>query len=38
MIEDFIGVLDNAHSKEHCDELIKIYEGSVSLNFTAKHL
>ena len=34
MIEDFIGVFDNALSKEHCDELIKIYEDSVSLNFT----
>ena len=34
MIEDFIGVFDNALSKEHCDELIKIYEDSVLLNFT----
>ena len=34
MIDDFIGVFDNALSKEHCDELIKIYEDSVSLNFT----
>ena len=34
MIEDFIGVFDNTLSKEHCDELIKIYEDSVSLNFT----
>ena len=34
MIEDFIGVFDNALTKEHCDELIKIYEDSVSLNFS----
>lgn len=33
MIDDFIGVFDNALSKEHCEELIKIYEDSAQLNF-----
>ena len=33
MIDDFIGVFDNALNKEHCEELIKIYEDSAELNF-----
>ena len=33
MIDNFIGVFDNALSKEHCEELIKVYEGSVELNY-----
>ena len=34
MIDNFIGVFDNALSKEHCEELIKVYEDSVELNYT----
>ena len=33
MIDNFIGVFDNALSKEHCEELIKVYEDSVELNY-----
>ena len=33
MIDDFIGVFDDALNKEHCEELIKIYEDSAELNF-----
>lgn len=33
MIDNFIGVFDNALSKEHCEELIKVYEDSVKLNY-----
>ena len=33
MIDDFIGVFDNALNKEHCEELIKIYEDCAELNF-----
>ena len=33
MIDDFIGVSDDALNKEHCEELIKIYEDSAELNF-----
>jgi len=33
MIDNFIGVFDNALSKEHCEELIKVYEDSVQLNY-----
>ena len=33
MIDNFIGVFDKALSKEHCEELIKVYEDSVELNY-----
>ena len=33
MIDDFIGVFDNVLSKEHCEELIKVYEDCQSLNY-----
>ena len=33
MIDDFIGVFHNVLSKEHCEELIKVYEDSVELNY-----
>ena len=33
MIDDFIGVFHNALSKEHCEELIKVYEDCQSLNY-----
>jgi len=33
MIDNFIGVFDNALSKDHCEELIKVYEDSVKLNY-----
>tara|TARA_B100001175_G_scaffold181108_1_gene153662 strand:- start:488 stop:1081 length:594 start_codon:yes stop_codon:yes gene_type:complete len=33
MIDNFIGVFDNALSKDHCEELIKVYEDSVELNY-----
>ena len=33
MIDDFIGVFDNVLSKEHCVELIKVYEDCQALNY-----
>ena len=33
MIDDFIGVFDNALSKEHCEKLIKVFEDCQSLNY-----
>ena len=33
MIDDFIGVFDNVLSKEHCEELIKVYEDCQALNY-----
>ena len=34
MINDFIGVFDNALNQKHCEDLIKIYEDSEKLNFS----
>ena len=33
MIDNFIGVFDNVLSKEHCEELIKVYEDCQALNY-----
>ena len=33
MIDKFIGVFDNVLSKEHCEELIKVYEDCQVLNY-----
>tara|TARA_B100001778_G_scaffold332882_1_gene340167 strand:+ start:1825 stop:2418 length:594 start_codon:yes stop_codon:yes gene_type:complete len=33
MIDNFIGVFDNALSKEHCEDLIKVYEDCQTLNY-----
>ena len=34
MIDNFIGVFNNSLTKEHCNDLIQIYEDSEKLNYT----
>tara|TARA_B100000902_G_C26982611_1_gene751020 strand:+ start:123 stop:716 length:594 start_codon:yes stop_codon:yes gene_type:complete len=34
MIDNFIGVFDNALCKEHCEELIKVYDDCEALNYS----